>query len=191
MQTGPSKEELENYFKNSRQYFDELAKEYYETDREYYDKYIAPFYNPLTGAARSSKLPVMIIIISAAFAIIFGAGVAMFFLLTQEEPAPNQTQQSKQNPSVQTPGKKNEVMPDTAFNTIIDTTIAGLKDISFYHKGLVYYSMKDYSKAEEYLKKVPPDDMNYKDAQKKLTEIKSLSPSERRYIKPRALERTQ
>jgi tetratricopeptide (TPR) repeat protein len=192
MPTGPSKEELEYYFKNSRQYFDELAKQFYDTDREYYDEYIAPFYNPLTSAARSGKLPLRIILVSSMAAIIFGIGIATFFLITKEEKTTQDKQTSQENPAQkQIPAKKTDSQADTLFNTIVDTTIAGLTNVSDYHKGLIYYNMKDYTKAEEYFKKVPADDMNYKDAQRKLDEIRSLNPSDRRYVKPRALERAR
>lgn len=40
----PSKESLENYFKNNRKYFDSLADNLKDTDPEYYNKSIAPFY---------------------------------------------------------------------------------------------------------------------------------------------------
>jgi hypothetical protein len=40
-----TKEELEEYYKNSRQYFDNLAKYYLEMDKDYYNEFIAPIYN--------------------------------------------------------------------------------------------------------------------------------------------------
>ena len=113
-------------------------------------------------------------------------------MLTQEEQTTQEKQTLKENPvQKQTPAQKTDTQADTLFNTIVDTTIAGLKGVPDYHKGLVYYNMKDYTKAEEYFKKVPSDDMNYRDAQKKLEEIRSLNPRDKRYVKPRALERTQ
>ena len=190
MPQGPSKEELEYYFKNSRQYFDELAKQFYDTDREYYDEYIAPFYNPIIGASRSGKLPLRIFLLASIAAIIFGIAVATFFLMTQEEPTQKESPATKQEPknkSETKPGTKS----DSLFNTIVDTTIENLQNVSDYHKGLIYYNLNDYSKAGDYFKKVPADDINYKDAMKKLDEIKSMNTGDRRYVKPRALERTR
>ena len=79
---GPSKEELENYFKNSRQYFDELAKYYLESDREYYDKYIAPFYNnPFRRSGTQGSGGSMLILAIAMFLVI-AAGAAVFLLVS-------------------------------------------------------------------------------------------------------------
>jgi tetratricopeptide (TPR) repeat protein len=190
MASGPSKEELEYFFKNSRQYFDELAKEYYNSDREYYDKYIAPFYNPITGKSQHNRLPLQIILVSAIVSVLFGLGIVTFFILTMENNTKNPEPESKQVPS-----NKTEVQPDSSYettaNTIIDTTIESLKNVSDYQKGLVYYNMKNYEKAEEYFKKVPSSDANYKDARHKINEIRSLNPNNKNSAKPRAPARAR
>ncbi len=86
-QSGPSREELENYYKNSRQYFDELAKHYYETDREYYDKFIAPFYSPfasITTSSSSTKARPAILIIAILIAML-SAGIAFLLVNFEKE----------------------------------------------------------------------------------------------------------
>jgi hypothetical protein len=55
MPSGPSKQELEMYWKDSRQYFDELARYYKESDKAYYDEYIAPFYSNLIQFQKQEK----------------------------------------------------------------------------------------------------------------------------------------
>lgn len=54
MNTGPSKEQIESFYKTSRKYFDELARHYYEKDRDFYNKYFAPYYkNPLYTSSKA------------------------------------------------------------------------------------------------------------------------------------------
>src|SRR5688572_18103773 len=54
MAAGPSKEELEMYWQNSRQYFDELARHYQQADPAYYKEFIQPFYsNPFRSQGGS------------------------------------------------------------------------------------------------------------------------------------------
>ena len=87
--------------KESRKYFDDIAKSYMETDREYYDKYIAPFYSSPFGAVSSGAAK------KAASAMIFavailavGIGAVVFFI------AQDSTQDSKvvQEKSKSAPG---------------------------------------------------------------------------------------
>ncbi len=71
MSTGPSKEELENYWKTSRSYFDELAQHYKIEDPDYYDKFIAPFYSsPFAAVTGTGKRSSPIAVISAAIAVL-------------------------------------------------------------------------------------------------------------------------
>lgn len=91
MQSGPSKEELENYWKTSRAYFDELAEHYKTADPEYYEKFIVPFYGfgaslykpgsdfPSAGVRKSS--PALSIAISVALLLIgLIAGLVMMLI---------------------------------------------------------------------------------------------------------------
>jgi hypothetical protein len=56
MSSGPSREELLNYWKTSRAYFDELARHYKTSDPDYYKSHIEPFYtNPLYSAGNKSS----------------------------------------------------------------------------------------------------------------------------------------
>src|SRR5438552_241796 len=82
---GPTKEELENYWTNSRQYFDELAKYYKESDSEYYNKYIAPFYNnPFRRQSPSnSSGSAKPVIAGVLIAIMAAGGIASFLLFSQ------------------------------------------------------------------------------------------------------------
>jgi hypothetical protein len=75
---GPSNEDLEMYFKTSRQYFDELANYYKTADPAYYNRFIAPFYtNPLYSASRKSTGSSRAIIAFAAiFFLVIGLGAA-------------------------------------------------------------------------------------------------------------------
>ena len=185
-QSGPSREELENYYKNSRSYFDELAKHYYETDRPYYDKYIAPFYGPFAGIVPGKKgAAAKLSLVSASILVaLMGAGIA-FFIALERENVPEQ--KSIENSEEKIPASKED-------KTISkDSVSSKRKTMSYYEKGLEYYKLEDYSGAERYFKRVPASDENYDDAQEKLEEIKELKKSgkDRRYIKPSPVERKQ
>jgi hypothetical protein len=87
MASGPSKEELKNYWETSRQYFDELARHYKTADPDYYEEYIAPFYrNPLTSiqARKGSSSPVVSVIAVIALLIMGLVVGAVFFLLNTQ-----------------------------------------------------------------------------------------------------------
>lgn len=91
MNAGPSKEQLENLFKTSRKYFDELAKEYYAKDRDFYNKNFAPFYsNPLLRTKSSNKSK-MAVIAASVTALLIGLASAliMFFIQDNAEDKPN------------------------------------------------------------------------------------------------------
>src|SRR5438132_9510793 len=143
-QSGPSQEELKSYFRNNRQYFDELAKSYYQSDREYYNKFIAPFYNNpfIASASKSGRKPVSFILMSIMIFFV-GLGAVMFFLVKKNN-----------SPVYKTPDK-NVYQKNTGNDT----------NESNYFKGLQFMSEQDYDNAEEYLKRVSPKDKNYKSAQ--------------------------
>lgn len=91
MNAGPSKEQLENLFKTSRKYFDELAKDYYAKDRDFYNKNFAPFYrNPILTPKKGGN-PARLVIVVSILALILGiAGVfLMFFIQDSSENKPS------------------------------------------------------------------------------------------------------
>ncbi|RPI13997.1 MAG: hypothetical protein EHM58_17375 [Ignavibacteriae bacterium] len=161
--TGPSKEELENYFRNSRQYFDELAKYYQQSDPEYYNEFIAPFYNNpfrMASAGRSGSAARGIVLIGIMIALI-AAGAAAFFIVSETE-----------TDSDEPVTKKTERVISKRDNASVDTTSIEHGDI--YEKAMNYYYEKDYENAEKYFKLVPRSNKNYPDAVRKLKRIKEM-----------------
>jgi hypothetical protein len=173
MTSGPSKEELQDYWANNRQYFDELTKYYLEADREYYNKYIAPFYSNPFQRSPSSKGGVgkLLVILVAMIGVIAAGAVAFLVLMTGSSDdksvhkkvlSPNVVQDSTIKPVTITD------MPDTTAN------IPPVPISPDYDKGLKYFRNKDYKNAEKYFKVVPKGDKNYIQALKKLAEIKII-----------------
>jgi len=159
MESGrPSREQLENYFKNSRQYFDDIAKHYQEVDREYYDKYIAPFYNSPFGAVSSGatkKAASVIAVAVGLFIAIFG--VVVFLLVSQS------TDSSVDYEERTTETKSESIEKDSDFEYKTN-----------YEKGLYFYDLGRYKKAEKYFERVKETDDDYEDAQRRLKEIESM-----------------
>jgi len=182
-QSGPSHEELENYYKNSRSYFDELAKHYYETDRAYYNKCIAPFYGPFSGLVPGKKAASRITVLSAMILVaVIGAAVAFFVAL--------ETDSSKEQKQIENADEKIQGNEFEKINAN-DTVSGKRKTLSNYEKGIEYYNLEDYSGAERYFRRVPKSDENYDDAQEKLEEIKEIKKTikDNRYVKPSPIER--
>jgi hypothetical protein len=164
MNTGPSKEELENYWKTSRAYFDELAKYYQTADPEYYKKYISPFYsNPLNAvsSSRSAGQGIRSIVLSViGIAVIAIAGAGIFYFSQSEKDTPSDKKiLNKQEGETPTVPENNE---ETGFPD--DDFIIASK----------YIAEKDYDKAEEHLRNIKPGSKNYKEAQQLLESIKFL-----------------
>lgn len=94
MSNGPSKEDLELYWQNSRQYFDELARHYQQADPEYYRKNIKPFYdNPFrsSGSGSSSKSGSKIIVVAVLMFLLIAGAAGIFFFLSFPESTPKKT----------------------------------------------------------------------------------------------------
>ena len=130
---GPSKEELEYYFKNSRNYFDELAKHFYETDRDYYDKNIAPFYSsPFGGSPHRTNSAggrsAVFVVAGAVVALLIG-GIALFLNLEQPDDA-----NYKQKKEIESTQEKARSKPDEQIEAP-DTKTKSDK-LSNYEKGL-------------------------------------------------------
>lgn len=172
----PSKEQLESYFKTSRKYFDELAKQYMQNDREYYDKYIAPYYssftNPLAKTRSSESVKVFIYIMAIVmFSMIVLVSTVLYYkgfslgdvFLFEDEPDETETMYE----TVTTTERKITPGTDAKFDSL---TISYLK--TDFEKGVYYYGMKNYEQAEYYLKKVEKGDKNYDMAEQVLKIVK-------------------
>ena len=84
MITGPSKEQIDQFYKTSRKYFDELAKQYYEKDREFYNKYFAPYYsNPLLAARKKSSAGRVVVLVSLISFLVITAAIGFVFLMIE------------------------------------------------------------------------------------------------------------
>jgi|SRR4030095_3862158 len=182
MPSGPSKQELEMYWRDSRQYFDELARYYKDSDKAYYDEYIAPFYNnsiySVTGSSGKKgggmKLLVVLVIF---FFLIAGAGAVFFFVISEysskdidplfkekkteavnkEETATNNKEEPVTKENEKEPGDDSSLSSDDHF-------IIGSKKIG----------EKDYDKAEYHLKQVKPGTQYYEQAKQLLENMKYL-----------------
>ena len=190
-ESGPSKEELENYYKNSRPYFDELARHYYATDRQYYDKYIAPFYSPFAGitpGTASSRARPVIFSVAILVAVLI-AGIAVFLLSVEQESEDKETKRIEES--------KEPVKKEITGQKKSTDTLSSRKYQIEYEKGLVYFNEKDYVNAEKYFKRIPKSDKNYDNAQKMLKAIKELKKEEpdkktdSRSPRPQPRERTR
>jgi len=167
MASGPSKEELQHYFQNNRQYFDSLAKYYIETDREYYNKFIAPFYSSFRPQKSSPKLIISIML----FISIMGGAALVYLVMDSDKPVKKETT-----------GRNHEIINQ---DIIIDTikplvektdssSVVTSNDSEDYEKGMKYYHKADFSNAEKYFKLVPKNNKKYVEAQKKLYELQFI-----------------
>ncbi|MFA7360301.1 MAG: hypothetical protein WC139_04630 [Candidatus Kapaibacterium sp.] len=81
MNTGPSKEQIDQFYRTSRKYFDDLAKQYYEKDREFYNKYFAPYYsNPLLAVRKKTSSTRVVISVSVILFLVATAAIGFLFL---------------------------------------------------------------------------------------------------------------
>ena len=81
MNSGPSKEQIDQFYRTSRKYFDDLAKQYYEKDREFYNKYFAPYYsNPLLGVRKKTSSARIVITVSVILFLAATAAIGFLFL---------------------------------------------------------------------------------------------------------------
>lgn len=170
MQEGPSKEELQNYWNNSRQYFDELAKSYRESDPEYYNKFIAPFYNSpfqTRSSTGSNSGAAKLLVALVLFGVIAAGGIAVFVLMLGQS-----KDKSKNNP-------EKRVITETPKADSVNVTALGdslkfVTNSADYNVALTYFHAKDYDNAEKYFKMVPKTDKNYRSSQKYLKEIEII-----------------
>lgn len=188
MASGPSKEELEMYWQNSRQYFDELAKHYQQADPKYYKEFILPFYNnPFrskggsqsqsfsegiynTGQSPAGKKngPPAIALLGAVVAIA-GVGAVMYFVMGESQ----DKRSVKKDPVV----IEKPVVADTT-STVKQPEVDEPVDPDF-AIGKKLYLNKRYEQAENRLKRIKTDSPNYKEAQELLEEIQDIKLNEK------------
>lgn len=180
MSTGPSKQELEMYWQNSRQYFDELAKHYQQNDPEYYKQYILPFYsNPFhTVSSQNRRQGSGIGKIVAAFAVlaVLGVGAAAFFLIfstsgSNEKFSEKKTENVNQYSTEETNKQQTTTEP---VEPEPETEPGELSPEDNFIIGSKYLGEKKYDKAEYHLKKIKPGQKYYKEAQQILQNMKYL-----------------
>lgn len=175
METGkPSKEQLDSYFRTSRKYFDELAKQYYTSDREFYDKFFAPYYSNPLARARSTGGVKIFIYVTAFF--MMSMAILAFVVLSQKGVTFKDVFDFKDEPD------ETETMYETVTTT--ETKSPDSKDFDKFdtlavsylktdlERGSYYYGRKNYDKAEYYLNKIEKDDKYYLSAQEILKMIK-------------------
>lgn len=182
MAGGPSKEELQMYWQNSRQYFDELANHYRQADPEYYRTNIQPFYdNPFANVQsnRRSGGGIKLVFVAVAFLVLIAAGAGVFFMVFQSDIKTETDKLEKRLESVDEPEVKEkkektekpgkeltvpEEEEDTDGMTSDDHFIVGSKKIAD----------KDYDKAEYHLKKVKPGSQYYRQSKELLKNMELL-----------------
>ncbi len=182
MAGGPSKEELQMYWQNSRQYFDELANHYRQADPEYYRAHIQPFYdNPFANVQRGKQpgggakiLPVFVFLLVLAI----GAAGAAYFIFRDdlstetkklEKIIGSDDEQKVREIEPGTEKEKKELKTpdeeeDSDGMTSDDHFIVGSKKIA----------EQDYDKAEYHLKKVKPGTEYYEQSKELLKNMKYL-----------------
>ncbi|MBI5402747.1 MAG: hypothetical protein HY959_05065 [Ignavibacteriae bacterium] len=171
---GPSKEELEKYFKSNRKYFDELARNYKISDPDYYNKFIAPFYGYQNQGTSHINAPKRRIVLTAGLALLVGIGAFMmiFFIKQKEEVAPVITSEKIEklteelSAGIDTMKGKSSEMEKKS-----DTLDRIKKNYNFNH-GKFLFKLRKMDEAEEFLKKVPKNHPDYEQVEYMLKEIK-------------------
>jgi hypothetical protein len=175
---GPSKEELANYFRNNRKYFDDLANHFRQSDPEYYNQYIAPFYGSSFTAISSKKAgrPIIALIVGVFF--LMTSGIIVFFVLQTTSKTDNTFDEEKVR-NVNSENTDPEIEIKSGYQKMLDTMPA-IKNLGDYEKGIMYYNLGDYKNAEKFLKKVPESSIMHKDAEEKLKDISKSGGSKTR-----------
>lgn len=175
MSNGPSKEDLELYWQNSRQYFDELARHYQQADPEYYRKNIKPFYdNPFRTSASGSgsKSGGKIAVIAVLMVLLVAGAAGIIFFLTFSESSKEKTEERIDKDLKPNSTSENET---TIPEEISEETEPGeLNDEDNYIIGAKYIAEKKYDKAAWHLKQIKKGSKRYKEAQQLIESIKYL-----------------
>lgn len=171
---GPSKEELENYFKNNRKYFDELARNYKITDPDYYNKNIAPFYRYTYNSAGNKKPSKRPVILMAGLALALSAGISMLVFFVQNK--------SERKPVIT--AEQIEELAELSSQSKIDTTVINnvtsqkmldsmdsVRVKAEFNQGRFLFKIGKYEEAKEYLKKISKSFPEYEQVEYMLKEI--------------------
>lgn len=189
MASGPSKKELEMYWNNSRQYFDELAKHYQETDPQYYKQNILPFYNnpfqnTYSAQNKRSGSKTAALFVAIAVLVIIGVGAAgLFFVLRDSSTEFIEEQTKKVEESITGKDSKEfeTIEKDPKSNTrdsketvVDEEDDEGMGSEDHFIVGSKKIAEKDYDKAEYHLKKVKKGTQYYEQSQELLKNMKYL-----------------
>lgn len=181
MANGPSKQDLEMYWKSSRQYFDELAKYYQTADPDYYRENIKPFYDNPFGSiysAQGNKSAggtkfVAIAVFLFVFIGVISAG--FFFFLSKSNSITEKLEEITGDKYVKENTKTIEREKNVTNDDVSsEEDPAKLSGEDNYIIGAKYIGEKKYDKAAFYLKQIKKGDKRYKEAQQLLESIKYL-----------------
>lgn len=166
MESGkPSKEQLNQYYKTSRKYFDELAKQYYENDREFYNQNFAQYYKYKNFNWRR-KPKISVIVIMLVCALITGAGFTTYFLMREQTPKITYNKKA----AVDEKNAKSVGNRKDAYNEQLDSINLSHMKTDF-EKGTYFYNLGEYDKAKPYFEKIKRNDDDYDFAQDVLKAI--------------------
>ena len=183
MSTGPSKEDLEQYWQNSRQYFDELARHYQTADPEYYRKFIKPFYdNPFRstytapGQTKYSGGGARFLVLMIAVAVMGIAGAGVYFFLSAGDPISKKLEQFTEPDEKMTQRelKAPENKKVDPVEPKEETPAEELSDDDLFILGAKHISEKKYDEAVFELRKIKPGSKRYKEAQQLIESVKYL-----------------
>lgn len=164
----PSPEQLELYYKTSRKYFDELAKQYYETDREFYNKNFARYYGTLNNLKVKPKS--VLLILAAIFGLIVVAGVVSYFLLAVEIESKHNSYKKLTADEISAKSNENKKIEDFSNDELDSMNLSYMK--SDFEKGTYFYNNGEYDKAKPYFENVEKSDKDYQFAHDVLKAIK-------------------
>lgn len=195
MSSGPSKQELEMYWQNSRRYFDELAAHYKQNDPQYYKEFIEPFYtNPFQGSSQttrssgSSAKPILAVIVAVMLLFVGIGAAAIYFFMSNDSGKKQQEEYTKQlekdlqkeDTKIKEPGKEEQKLQEELNKTKEPPTETPSDDPSELSPednfiiGSKYISEKKYDKAEYHLKKIKKGDKYHEQAQQLLENMHFL-----------------
>jgi len=190
MAGGPSKQDLEMYWQNSRQYFDELARHYQTADPEYYREFIKPFYdNPFrsasSGQAGKSGSGGKIMVLAVFVLVFIGLlSAGLFLYLGNSDSIKEKVEEltSDKNVTEQKTTKEKKITREEtgvteeplATDKTTDENTEELSGEDNYIIGAKYIGEKKYDKAAWHLKQIKKGDKRYKEAQQLLESIKYL-----------------
>ena len=183
----PSKEQLDSYYRTSRKYFDELAKQYFLNDREFYDKNFAPYYsNPLTRVRGTGGIKIFIYVTAffmtsmavLAFVVLSQRGVTFEDVFNFKD-EPDETEVMYTTETTTERKVITNPVPDGKFDTL---AVSYLK--SDFEKGAYYYGRKNYEMAEYHFNRIEKKDNDYVPAQEVLKRIQKEKTSRDTRAKP-------